>query len=272
MTHANYWRSVAFAATFAAAWGAQAQDKIVKIGVLNDQSSLYADLAGRARWSPPRWRSRTPACEKRLEDRDRLRRPPEQARCRHQHRAASGSTSTRSTSSSTCRTRRWRSPSTTSSRKRTRSSSISGAATSDLTGKAVLAQYRALDLRHLHAGQWHRQGAGQGRRRQLVLPHRRLCLRPRARARHRGGRASQWRQGPRRRQASPEHVGLLVVPAAGAVVEGQDHRPRQRRRRHHQLDQAGRSSSASSVAGRTSPVCSCSSPTCTRWASRPRRA
>ena len=34
-------------------------------------------------------------------------------------------------------------------------------------------------------------------------------------------------------------IRLLVVPAAGAVVEGQGHRPRQRRRRHHQFDQAG---------------------------------
>ena len=30
-----------------------------------------------------------------------------------------------------------------------------------------------------------------------------------------------------------------LVPAAGAGVEGEDHRPRQRRRRHDQLDQAG---------------------------------
>ena len=34
-------------------------------------------------------------------------------------------------------------------------------------------------------------------------------------------------------------VGLLLVPAAGAGLEGQDHRPCQCRRRHHQLDQAG---------------------------------
>ena len=34
-------------------------------------------------------------------------------------------------------------------------------------------------------------------------------------------------------------AGLLVVPAAGAAVQGQDHRPRQRRRRHHQRHQAG---------------------------------
>ena len=61
----------------------------------------------------------------------------------------------------------------------------------------------------------------------------------RARARHRGGRHGEWRQGGRRRQASAEHVGLLVLPAAGAGVEGEDRRPCQRRRRHHQLDQAG---------------------------------
>ena len=59
---------------------------------------------------------------------------------------------------------------------------------SDLTGTAVLAEHRALDLRHLDARQRHRQGDREDRRRHLVLPHRRLRLRPRARARHRGGR------------------------------------------------------------------------------------
>ena len=34
-------------------------------------------------------------------------------------------------------------------------------------------------------------------------------------------------------------VGLLLLPAAGAELEGQDHRPCQCRPRHHQLDQAG---------------------------------
>ena len=38
--------------------------------------------------------------------------------------------------------------------------------------------------------------------------------------------------------AVPGHR-LLVLPAAGAVVQGQGHRPRQCRRRHDQLDQAG---------------------------------
>ena len=51
----------------------------------------------------------------------------------------------------------------------------------------VQRQHHPLDLRHLDAGQRHRQGAGEDRRRHLVLPHRRLRLRPCARARHRGG-------------------------------------------------------------------------------------
>ncbi len=41
------------------------------------------------------------------------------------------------------------------------------------------------------------------------------------------------------RQAPAEHGGFLLVPAAGAGVEGEDHRTCQCRRRHHQLDQAG---------------------------------
>ena len=50
----------------------------------------------------------------------------------------------------------------------------------------VQRQHHPLDLRHLDAGERHRQGDGEDRRRHLVLPHRRLRLRPRARARHRG--------------------------------------------------------------------------------------
>ena len=116
---------------------------------------------------------------------------------------------------------------------------VSGAAASDLTGAEVQRQHRALDLRHLDAGQRHRQGDGEDRRRHLVLPHRRLRLRPCARARHRGGGRGERRQGARQGAPSAQHQRLLVVPAAGADLEGQGHRPRQRRRRHHQLDQAG---------------------------------
>ncbi len=104
----------------------------------------------------------------------------------------------------------------------------------------VQRQHRPLDLRHLDAGQRHRQGAGEDRRRHLVLPHRRLRLRPRARARHRGGGRGERRQGARQGAPSAQHQRLLLVPAAGAVVEGEGHRARQCRRRHHQRDQAGR--------------------------------
>ena len=44
--------------------------------------------------------------------------------------------------------------------------------------RAVQPEYRALDVRHLHAGQVDRRRDGEGRRGQLVLHHRRLRLRP----------------------------------------------------------------------------------------------
>jgi hypothetical protein len=40
------------------------------------------------------------------------------------------------------------------------------------------------------------------------------------------------------RADADQHPGLLLVPAAGAGLEGRDHRPDQCRRRQHQLDQA----------------------------------
>ena len=40
-------------------------------------------------------------------------------------------------------------------------------------------------------------------------------------------------------QAAAQQCGLLLVPAAGPGLQGQDHRPRQWRRRHHQHHQAG---------------------------------
>ena len=50
--------------------------------------------------------------------------------------------------------------------------------------RAVLAEHHPLGLRHLYARQQHRPGAGEGRRRHLVLPDRRLRFRRSARARH----------------------------------------------------------------------------------------
>ena len=62
--------------------------------------------------------------------------------------------------------------------------------------RGVLAQHHPLDLRHLCARRRHRPRHGAGRRRQLVLHHRRLRLRPSARGRHLGGGRGQWRPGP----------------------------------------------------------------------------
>ena len=99
----------------------------------------------------------------------------------------------------------------------------------------VFAEHDPLDLRHLDAGAWHRQGDGEDRRRHLVLHHCRLCLRPGSRARHHDGRACQWRQGARQRASSDQCQRLLFLPAAGASLEGEDHRTRQCRRRHRSM-------------------------------------
>jgi branched-chain amino acid transport system substrate-binding protein len=71
--------------------------------------------------------------------------------------------------------------------------------------QGLLAQHRALDLRHLDAGQRHRQRHREDRRRHLVLPDRRLRLRPRAGARHLGGR----------HQAGGKVLGKVKVPLPG---------------------------------------------------------
>jgi len=45
-------------ALWALATGSATAQGVVKIGVLNDMSGVYSDDQGRARYSPPRWRSR----------------------------------------------------------------------------------------------------------------------------------------------------------------------------------------------------------------------
>src|SRR6266568_3202724 len=115
----------------------------------------------------------------------------------------------------------------------------SGSASSDLTGAQCSPNtvHWVYDTYMLANGTG--KGAGQVRRRQLVLPDRGLRLRPRAGARHRRGGHCQWRQGARRCQASAQQCRFLLLPAAGAKLQGQDHRACQCRRRHHQRDQAG---------------------------------
>ena len=96
-----------------------------------------------------------------------------------------------------------------------------------------------LGVRYPRARGRHRRRAGQGRRRHLVLPHRRLRLRLCARKGHQRDRHREWRQGAGFGPDSPEFVGLFLVPAAGAELEGQNPGPRQCRARYHQCDQAG---------------------------------
>ena len=173
-----------------------------------------------------------------LEDRPDLRRPPEQARHRHQHRAAMDRRREGRHLHGRAELRRCAGGQQSREGKEFHHDQYRrGDVGSDQ--RPVLAEHNSLGLRHLHARQQHRSGAGEGRRRYLVLPDRGLRLRPRAGARHHRGRGEVGRQGYRQRQASAEFVGLLLVPAAGAGVQGQDRRHGERRRRHHQHHQAG---------------------------------
>ena len=108
------------------------------------------------------------------------------------------------------------------------------------------------------------QRRGEAGRQHLVLPHRRLRLRPFAREGHRRRGQGRRRQGARRGAPSAQCVGLFLVPAAGADLQGADHRPGQRRRRHHQLDQ-GRQRVRHHQEPEAWPGCWCSSTTSTAW-------
>ena len=74
------------------------------------------------------------------------------------------------------------------------------------------------------------------------------------------------RQGARRGASSDQLAGFRVLSAAGAGLQGQDHRPRHRRRRHDQLWSSRAPSSASARAARSWRRCWSSSPTSIRWA------
>ena len=159
---------------------------------------------------------------------------------------------------------RWRSPASCAEKNKVYINT--GAATSDLTGVAVQRQHDPLDLRHLDAGAFHRRRDGEGRRRQLVLHHRRLRLRPCAAARHHAissppPAARCWARSTcrsatpisppsccRRRPAAPRCSGCATpAPTPSTHQAGGRVRP----------DEAAASSS---------PGCWCSSPTSTRSA------
>jgi substrate-binding family protein len=76
-------------------------------------------------------------------------------------------------------------------------------------------------------------------RHELVLHHRRICLRPCPGARHRGGRQGRRGHGVGRSPRPAQQRGFLVLFATSAGVEGEGHRTRQRRRRYDQFRYGG---------------------------------
>ena len=211
----------------------------VKIGILNDQSGVYADYGGK--WS-------FEAAKMAAEDfgGSVLGQKIEMISADHQNKP----------DLATAIARRWYEVEgvdmitelTTSSvalaihdlsKQMKKIDIVVGAATSRLTGDACHALRLPLGLRYACARGRYRRRAGRSRRRYLVLHDRRLRLRLCARKGHRRSRQGKGWQGPWLGPHSPELVGFLVIPAAGAKLEGEDHRARQCRARHHQLHQAG---------------------------------
>mgnify|MGYP003694024147 CR=1 FL=1 len=219
---------------------AQVSDNVIKIGVLSDMSSLYTDLAGAGSVVAAQMAVEDSGIEKRgYQGRDRLGRPPEQARRRLGHRAPVVRRRQGRRRSSTCRTPASRWPSTRSPRTRARRSSSPGAASSDLTGKAcspntihwtydtwMLANGTGGAIVKTGGDTWFFLTADYAFGHALERDTEAVVLKN-------GGKVLGKVRAPLNTQ------DFSLVPAAGAGVEGQDHRSRQRRRRHDQLDQAG---------------------------------
>ena len=124
-----------------------------------------------------------------LEDRRHLRRPSEQARHRHQHRAAMDRRRQGRHLHGRAEFRRRAGGQQSGQGKELRHDQFRRGDVGSHQ-RAVFAEHDSLDLRHLHARPQHRPGAGEGRRRHLVLPDRRLRVRRGAGARHHRGRGA----------------------------------------------------------------------------------
>ena len=233
---------LAVAAAIGVAGAAQAQisDNVIKIGVLSDMSSLYTDLAGAGSVVAAKMAVEDSGIEKRGYK-------VEIVSADHQNKPDVGSAIAR----------QWYDTDKVDvivdvpnsgvalavnqiTKDKGKAFLVSGAGVVGPHRQGLLAQHGPLDLRHVDAGQRHRQRDRQDGRRHVVLHHRRLRVRrrrssatPTAVVIKNGGKVLGERQG------AAQQPGLQLVPAAGAGVEGEDHRPRQRRRRHDQLDQAG---------------------------------
>ena len=239
----------------------------LKIGVLTDLSGPYKDLPATARSPRPIWRPRIRPGREGYRRRNRLRRPPEQARCRRRP----GAPVVRPR-------RRRRDPGRDEFRRRARRAGVakeknkvfinSGAATSDLTGAQCNANtihwvYDTYMLSHSTGGALVKAGGDSWF---FIV------------ADYAFGQALQRDTSDFVEQAGGKVLGACAIRFPAPPISPRSccrRRPRrqgarsgQRRRGRDQPDQAGARSSASKCA---SPGCWCSSPTCTRWGSRWRR-
>ena len=218
---------------------AQISDGVIKIGVMNDMSGIYADLTGRARWSP-----RSMAVEDFGAAAKGLK--VEIVGADHQNKPDIGSNIVRTwidvdkvdvivdvpTSSVALAVNQI-------VKEKNKVFLVSGAAASDLTGKActpntihwtydtwALANGTGNAIVKTGGDTWFFLTAD------YAFGH--ALERDTAAVVEKNGGKVVGQGAP----SVPGHR-LLLVPAAGAGLEGQDHRPRQCRRRHHQRDQAG---------------------------------
>ncbi len=176
------------AALSAGAAQAQISDGMIKIGVLSDMSSLYADLAGAGSVAAAKMAVEDSGIEKRGYK-------VEIVSADHQNKPDVGSAIAR----------QWYDADKVDvivdvpnsgvalavnqiTKDKGKAFLVSGRRDLRPHRQGLLAQHDPLDLRHVDARQRHRQRDRQDRRRHVVLHHRRLRVRPRARARHRGGR------------------------------------------------------------------------------------
>jgi len=211
---------------------ALAQDKAVKIGVLNDMSSLYADIGGA---------NSVVAIKMAVEDSGLPKKgwTIDVLSGDHQNKPDVGVNIAR----------QWMDNEKVDAIADTPNSGValavsnlvrdknavllnSGAATADLTGKACTPKHDLLHLRYLHAGQWHWQSPDQSRRRQLVFLTSDYAF---GQALERDTTAVVTANGGKVLGGVKhpiKHLGFFLVPAAGAGLESQGRRSRQCGRRH----------------------------------------
>jgi branched-chain amino acid transport system substrate-binding protein len=117
---------------------------------------------------------------------------------------------------------------------------ISGAATTELTGKACSATTTQWSYdRHLRLRQGNREPGHQAGRQFVVLPDERLCLRSFASERCEPLCRRERRQGHRECSLPVRIAGFLIISSAGSGFQGQGYRLGHVRGRPAQCDQAG---------------------------------